>query len=110
MSNEMIGAAGTSTGIHRIDDLPVFTEIESPDFGADLDWIADDLCRRDYQGLLRHDNLGVVVYRNADLIALGTHQDVSHQDVLNDVEGSRTASCAPAPSACSHRNIGPPSP
>lgn len=87
MSTDPTTATGTRAEIRRIEDLPVFSEIESPEFGADLDWISDDLCQRDYQGLLRHDNLGVVVYRNADLIALGTHEDVSHQDVLNDVEG-----------------------
>ena len=63
-------------------DLPVFTEVELPDFGASMEWVANDLFKRDYQGLLQHPALGLVVYRNADLNTLGTSINVSHQEML----------------------------
>lgn len=88
MSEENRNQTGTETAVRTINDLPLFTEIDDPDFGFDWDWIANDLCRREYQGLLRHDALGVIVYRNADISALGTHKAVSHQAV---VEGFQDA-------------------
>ncbi|MGV9870584.1 cytochrome P450 [Rhodococcus koreensis] len=69
-----------------IDSIPIFTEIDDPTFGQNWDWIGDDLFRREYQGLLRHDTLGVIVYGNADIFGLGTHDLVSHQAGLEGME------------------------
>lgn len=76
-SNDVLGS-----GLRQIADLPRFDGFDRPDFGADFDWVADDLFRRDYQGLLSHEVHGVVVYRNADLSALSTSADVSHHSEL----------------------------
>jgi cytochrome P450 len=62
-----------------IDDLPVFDEWNAPDFGEDLDWVADDLFTRPYQGLLRGTDGSVVVYRNADVRAIGRSGNSTHQ-------------------------------
>jgi len=53
-----------ATTRRNIEDLPRFDGFDRPDFGADFDWIADDLFQRDYQGLLQHEVHGVMVYRN----------------------------------------------
>lgn len=74
--------AGGSAALRTVDDLPRFDGFDRPDFGSSFDWIADDLFQRDYQGLLRHEVHGVVVYRNSDLWELAGHPDVSHHAEL----------------------------
>lgn len=74
-----------TTELRTIADLPRFDGFDRHDFGADFDWIADDLFRREYQGLLQHETHGVIVYRNDDLWALGTHPQVSHHSELSGV-------------------------
>lgn len=71
-----------TTSLRKIEDLPRFDGFDRSDFGADLGWIADDLFQRDYQGLLKHEVHGVVVYRNEDLWALAGHPEVSHHAQL----------------------------
>src|SRR4051812_24407559 len=62
-----------------LDDLPVFDEWDSPDFGLDFDWVTDDLYRRPYQGLLQGTDGSLVAYRHSDVRALAISKDVTHQ-------------------------------
>jgi cytochrome P450 len=74
-------------GTHRdLAELPVFTEIDAPDFGLDFAGLSDDLFSRAYQGLMRTSDGGytdgsVFVYRNADLKDLVSHADLGNQPV-----------------------------
>jgi cytochrome P450 len=67
--------------MRSLDDLPVFDEWEAPDFGQKLDWVADDLYQRPYQGLLRGSDGSVVVYRNADVRAISRLPQATHGSI-----------------------------
>jgi cytochrome P450 len=69
-----------------IEDLPTFHELDAPDFGPELDWVATDLFLREHQDLYQHPAYGVIVYRNADIHALGTDEAVSHPPLLLTAE------------------------
>jgi cytochrome P450 len=69
----------TTTQVQRIEDLPLLTELDAPEFGLDLTWVADDLFTRPYQGLMRASDGSAVVYRNADMRALMNDEHVTHQ-------------------------------
>lgn len=71
----------TTTQVQRIEDLPLMGELDSPDFGLDLTWVADDLFTRPYQGLMRASDGSVVVYRNSDIRVLMSSDHVTHQTV-----------------------------
>jgi cytochrome P450 len=64
--------------VKTINELPEFNEFTAPDFGADIDWVADELFARPQQGLMQHPEVGLIAYRNEDLWALGRHDDISH--------------------------------
>jgi cytochrome P450 len=77
-------ACALSGAQRAIDDLPLFSELDSPEFGLDFAPLADDLFSRDEQGLMRTPaagagNGGVLAYRNADLKDLAGHPDLGNQ-------------------------------
>jgi cytochrome P450 len=77
-------ASALSGAQRAIDDLPLFSELDSPEFGLDFAPLADDLFSRDEQGLMRTlaagaGNGGVLAYRNADLKDLAGHPDLGNQ-------------------------------
>jgi cytochrome P450 len=60
------------------DQLPVYEELDAPDWGTDVDALSRALFARD-RGLLRSSDGSVVVYRNDDLRTLARHEAVSHE-------------------------------
>jgi cytochrome P450 len=66
--------------IHRtLDELPIFDEWNSDDFGVDLSWVSDDLFKRPYQGVLRGSDGSAVFYRHADLRTMAITGEATHQ-------------------------------
>ena len=81
MSSEHISV---TPGQRAIGELPVFTELDSPEWGLDFDPLAEDLFSRDQRGLMRTPSGGttdgsVFVYRNADLKTLTAHSALGNQ-------------------------------
>jgi cytochrome P450 len=67
-----------------IDELPLFSELDSPDWGLDFGPLANDLFSRAEQGLMRTSRGGaggggVLAYRNADLKDLAGHPALGNQ-------------------------------
>jgi cytochrome P450 len=54
-------------------------EFDTPDWGANFDWVNDDLFMREEQGLMRNSRGDVVAYTNADVAALAVNPKSSHQ-------------------------------
>ena len=76
--------ARAGNAIQRIDELPVFEELGSRDWGRGFDQLVNDLFWRPYQGLMRDPNggdatTGIVAYRNEHLAALAAHPDLGNQ-------------------------------
>lgn len=63
-----------------IADLPVFTELDSEDFGRDLSW-AFDLFTRDYVGPYQASWGTPVFFSNEDLRAIGSVKESTHQTI-----------------------------
>lgn len=79
----------TTTTAQNIVDLPLLHEINSPFWGADYEWVTDDLYKRHYQGLLQTPGGDVFVYRNADLAQLRSHPLCTHQTLSALTHGLR---------------------
>jgi hypothetical protein len=82
-----MASAPPSPGDRTIDDLPLFSEIDQPDFGPDFDALCQELFARPYQGLVRTSEGGytggsLLVYRNRDIKALVSHPDLGNNDRL----------------------------
>lgn len=70
-----------TTGTTRIQDLPVLDEVDSPDFGADLSWVDDDLYKRPYTGLYRTSWDAPAFFRNAEVREIASHKASTHQTI-----------------------------
>ena len=73
-----------SPSCRTIDDLPLFGEIDQPDFGLDFDALCQELFARPYQGLMRTSEGGytdgsLFVYGNRNIKALVSHPDLGNQ-------------------------------
>jgi cytochrome P450 len=73
--------------IRKIEELPVFSELDAPEWGRDFSWISDDLFKREYQGPMQTSWGAVVAYRNTDIATLVKSRDVSHQSAAAALAG-----------------------
>lgn len=67
--------------VTRIEDLPLFSELEGLEWGMDFHATYDELFARPYQGLMRLSTGEVVAYTNADVGALRATPGVTHHDL-----------------------------
>ena len=83
VSEPMTDIAATGP-TQSIDDLPVFAEIDDTSYGSDYDSLTEEIFARPYQGLMRttpggYTDGSVFVYRNEDIKALVSHEDLGNQ-------------------------------
>ena len=69
-----------------VSDLPVFTQLDQPDFGRDVASLAEALFDEPNMGLMRTSGGGytagsVFVYRNVDIRSLVSHPDLGNQTI-----------------------------
>lgn len=75
----------------RVEDLPIFTELEDPDWGMDFHYTYDDLFARQSEGLMRLSSGELVVYTSADVGVLRANPAVSHQGLDHATAVSATS-------------------
>lgn len=59
--------------------LPPFAELDSPQWGLDLDTLTQELFSNPYRGLLQATDGSFVAFSNEQVRTLATHPDVSHE-------------------------------
>lgn len=69
-----------TTGALRIEDLPLLEEVDSPDFGTSMDWIAE-LFAEPYEGLYRTSWDAPVFFRNAEVREIAAMKEATHQTI-----------------------------
>jgi cytochrome P450 len=67
-------------GALRIEDLPILEQVESPDFGTSMDWIAE-LFQRPYEGMYRASWNAPVFFRNGELREVAAMKEATHQTI-----------------------------
>lgn len=77
-----------------IADLPLMSELDNPAWGANFDWVVDDLFRREHRGLMRTSRTEVVAYTNEDVNRLKAHPRLSHLTI--DAQTGLFQACSPA--------------
>lgn len=79
-SSEATDLSGVESRAHQaarsVEDLPIVEELEDPHWGSAAD--IEALFARPQQGLVRTSGGSLVVYTNADVMALRSHPSVSH--------------------------------
>ena len=71
----------SNSTVLAVEDLPLFEDLESPDFGQDIESAVDDLFSRSYQGPLRTPKGVVIVYGNQEVRAMTRAKDATHQTI-----------------------------
>ena len=66
-------------GTVNIQDLPVFEELDSPDWGANFDWVTEDLYQRPYTGLYRTSWDTPLFFRNSEARDIAMLKEATHQ-------------------------------
>lgn len=84
--------------------LPPFAELDSPQWGLDLDTVTHELFSDPYRGLLRATDGSFVVFSNEQVRALASHPDVSHETLAERSGPFQDDSAGPAGVAVLQRN------